>query len=72
MTKTVTKKTAAKEPETKEKIEKVPVKLYEFDPKPDIDTNNVVELARIVRVGIGDNVYALLSQELQKHFKEVA
>jgi hypothetical protein len=47
--------------------------LYEFVPDENtITPNNVVELAAIVRVGIGGYVLEKLSPELQKHFKEVA
>ena len=49
-----------------------PARLYEFVPDNTIDTNNVIELANIVRVGIGGHLLEKLSPELQKHFKEVA
>jgi hypothetical protein len=49
-----------------------PARLYEFVPDNTIDTNNVIELAKIVRVGIGGNLLEKLSPELQKFFKEVA
>ena len=49
-----------------------PARLYEFTPDDTITTNNVVELANIVRVGIGGHLLEKLSPELQKHFKEVA
>jgi hypothetical protein len=50
-----------------------PARLYEFVPdETSITPNNVVELANIVRVGIGGHLLEKLSPELQKHFKEVA
>ena len=50
-----------------------PSKLYEFNPDEiTITPNNVVELAKIVRVGISGDLLKKLSPELQKHFKEVA
>lgn len=49
-----------------------PARLYEFAPDRTIDTNNVIELAQIVRVGIPGDLLKKLSPELQKHFKEVA
>jgi hypothetical protein len=49
-----------------------PARLYEFVPDESITTNNVVELSKIVRVGVGGDLFKKLSPELQKHFKEVA
>jgi hypothetical protein len=50
-----------------------PARLYEFQPdESNITPNNIVELANIVRVGIGGHLLEKLSPELQKHFKEVA
>jgi hypothetical protein len=49
-----------------------PARLYEFAPKDGITPNNIVELAKIVRVGVGGDLFEKLSPELQKHFKEVA
>ncbi len=49
-----------------------PAKLYEFVPDENIDSNNIVELAKIIRVGVHGDVLKKLSPELQKHFKEVA
>ena len=49
-----------------------PARLYEFVPDESITTNNIVELAKIVRVGIGGPLLEKLSPELKKHFKEVA
>ena len=50
-----------------------PARLYEFVPdETTITSNNVVELAQLVRVGIGGHLLEKLSPELQKHFKEVA
>jgi len=50
-----------------------PARLYEFVPdETTITSNNIVELAKIVRVGIGGPLLEKLSPELKKHFKEVA
>jgi hypothetical protein len=50
-----------------------PARLYEFVPdETSITPNNIVELANLVRVGIGGHVLEKLSPELQKHFKKVA
>lgn len=49
-----------------------PARLYEFAPSDNITPNNIVELAKIVRVGVGGDLFEKLSPELQKHFKEVA
>ena len=50
-----------------------PARLYEFVPdESTITSNNIVELANIVRVGISGHVLEKLTPELQKHFKEVA
>ena len=50
-----------------------PARLYEFVPdESSITPNNVVELANLVRVGVGGDLLKKLSPELQKHFKEVA
>jgi len=50
-----------------------PSRLYEFTPdETTITPNNIVELANLVRVGIGGHVLEKLSPELQKHFKKVA
>jgi hypothetical protein len=47
-------------------------RLYEFTPSEGITQNNIVELAKIVRVGVSGDLLKKLSPELQKHFKEVA
>ena len=57
----------------KKKENHSPARLYEFVPdESTITPNNIVELANIVRVGIGGYVLEKLSPELQKHFKKVA
>lgn len=55
-----------------DKYKHSPARLYEFVPDDNISPNNVVELANLVRVGIGGPLFEKLSPELQKHFKEVA
>ena len=49
-----------------------PARLYEFVPDDSIGPTNVIELAKVVRVGIPGDLFGKLSPELQKHFKEVA
>lgn len=49
-----------------------PARIYEFKPKGDVAANAVIELAKIIRVGIPGDLYKKLSPELQQHFKEVA
>ena len=49
-----------------------PARLYEFVPDNSIDTNNIIELAQVVRVGVSGDLLKKLSPELQKHFKQVA
>ena len=56
-----------------EELKHSPARLYEFKPdEKTITANNIVELANLVRVGIGGNLLEKLSPELQKHFKKVA
>ena len=56
-----------------EELKHSPARLYEFVPdETSITPNNIVELANLVRVGIGGHVLEKLSLELQKHFKKVA
>ena len=55
-----------------EKYMHSPARLYEFVPDKSIDTNNIIELSNVVRVGVGGDLFKKLSPELQKHFKEVA
>ena len=55
-----------------EQYKNSPARLYEFVPDDSIDTNNIIELANVVRVGVGGDLFKKLSPELQKHFKEVA
>ena len=58
---------------TEEQLKHSPARLYEFTPdETTITPNNIVELAQIVRVGIGGHILEKLSPELQKHFKKVA
>ena len=49
-----------------------PGKLYEFTPGVEITPNNVIELCKIIRVGVGGHVLKEMSEELQTYFKEVA
>lgn len=47
-------------------------KLYEFTPDEKITSNDVIELCKVIRVGVGGHVLKEMSEKLQKHFKEVA
>lgn len=49
-----------------------PGKLYEFEPNAEITPENVIELCKIIRVGVGGHVLKEMSEELQTYFKEVA
>lgn len=56
-----------------DKYKHSPARLYEFAPdEANITPNNIVELAKNVRVGVSGDLFKKLSLELQKHFKEVA
>lgn len=58
---------------TKDQHKHSPARLYEFVPnEKSITANNIVELARVVRVGISGDLLEKLSPELQEHFKQVA
>ena len=56
----------------KDDLKHSPARLYEFVPDQSIDTNNIIELANIVRVGVSGDLLKKLSPELQKYFKQVA
>lgn len=49
-----------------------PGKQYEFTPNEHITSAQVIELCKIIRVGVKGHVLKEMSAELQKHFKEVA
>jgi len=46
-------------------------KVFEFKPANDITTAEIIELSKVVRIGVGGHVVENLSQDLQKHFSEV-
>jgi hypothetical protein len=48
-----------------------PGKLYEFKPGESITPELVIELTRVIRVGVGGHVLKEMSKELQEHFVEV-
>jgi hypothetical protein len=48
-------------------------RLYEFTPNENIITsNNIVELANVIKIGISGHTFQKLSPELQQHFKKVS
>ena len=49
-----------------------PGKQYEFAPNDNITSAEVIELFKIIRVGVKGHVLKEMSEQLQKHFKEVA
>lgn len=47
-------------------------KLYEFLPEKEVSNENVVELLKLIRIGIRGDLLEKASDELKQHFKEVA
>lgn len=47
-------------------------KLYEFRPDKEVSNDNVVELLKLIRIGISGELLEKASEELKQHFKEVA
>lgn len=45
---------------------------YEFLPDDSITTAEVIELAKLIRIGVGGNTLDNASDDLKKHFKKVA
>lgn len=45
---------------------------YEFLPDETITTAEVIELSKLVRIGVGGNTVEKASPELKRHFKKVA
>lgn len=58
----------------KDKLHKhSPARLYKFQPdEATITPNNVVELTKVIQIGVNGDTLKVMSPELQKHFKEVA
>ena len=46
-------------------------KVYEFIPNQDITVPEIIELAEIVRIGVGGHILDTASDGLKKHFREV-
>lgn len=46
--------------------------IYEFLPDDTITTAEIVELSKIVRIGVGGNTLEKATPELKRHFKKVA
>lgn len=47
-------------------------KVYEFCPEKEVSNDNVVELLKLIRIGISGDLLEKASDELKQHFKEVA
>lgn len=47
-------------------------KLYEFIPEKEVSNDNVVELLKLIRIGVSGDVLEKASEDLKQHFKEVA
>lgn len=46
--------------------------IYEFRPDKEVSNDNVVELLKLIRIGISGDLLEKASEELKQHFKEVA
>ena len=45
---------------------------YEFLPKETITNAEIIELAKLIRIGVGGDTLEKATPELKKHFKKVA
>lgn len=45
---------------------------YEFLPDESITTAEIIELSKLIRIGVGGNSLEKASKELKRHFKKVA
>ena len=46
--------------------------IYEFLPDDTITTAEIIELTKLVRIGVGGNSLEKATSELKRHFKKVA
>lgn len=46
--------------------------VYEFRPDETITTAEIIELSKLIRIGIGGNTLANASTDLKKYFKEAS
>jgi len=46
-------------------------RVFEFKPNSDITTEEILELVKLVRIGISGDTIASASVKLKKHFEEV-
>ena len=46
--------------------------IYEFLPDDSITTAEVIELSKLIRIGVGGNSLEKATPELKRHFKKVA
>ena len=46
--------------------------IYEFLPDDTITTAEIIELTKLVRIGVGGNSLERATPELKRHFKKVA
>ena len=45
--------------------------VYEFSPKEDLTTQEIVELLTLIRIGISGDLIEKASPDLKKHFVEI-
>lgn len=57
---------------SKKKDDKKPHTIYEFLPDETITTAEVIELSKLIRIGVGGVTLDKASPELKRHFKEAA
>jgi len=46
-------------------------RLFEFEPKNDITSDEILELYMLIRIGITGDILDTASDQLKRHFKEV-
>jgi hypothetical protein len=45
--------------------------VFEFDPKDNITTEEVMELKEFIRIGVSGDTLSNASENLKRHFKEI-
>lgn len=45
--------------------------LYEFTPSEEITHSEIIELAKMIRIGVGHEIFEKSSDNLKKHFNRV-
>lgn len=56
---------------TEKKKKTLQSKVYEFIPTECITRDEIVELSRLVRIGVGGHIIEYASEGLRRHFREV-